>query len=256
MVSTEKMDSLYDAAVEKANVAAQAMNEGKPLKDIKELKKLATNAMAEYNNEAAHVVYRRWAEEGDAVKTAIRIRYIPGFKRLSFKETKSGTTYAKIDDGKSKIDFIDLAETIGYEKFSNENWIDACQKLAYILAGFKNDSLNADSAFKYIIKESAEMFKFPVDINPTTKEGVMIALQQVYDYICFIDDGNGRNRISVRTNRLGECVSWNYISECMTRQGNEVGAVLLSGAAKIVELVADCMNLDLTCGDYKLLCDD
>ena len=263
MVNTEKLDSLYDEAYEKANTAARAMNEGKPMKEIKSLKKIATDAVSAYNTEAAHVAYKRWVEEGGdkkdyVIKTAIRNRFIPGVKKLSFKETKnSGTMYAKFDDvTNAKIDFVDLAKTVGYDRFANEDWINACGKLAFIIAGYVNNSLAADPGFQYIIKEAAAAFNFPVDVNPSTKENVMVALQQVFDYICFIDDGNGKNVISVSVNSAGECSAWNYIMQCMTRQGREVGNVLISGTGKIVELVHDCMNIAMTHKDYLLICDD
>lgn len=241
-VSKPLSTKLYEDMTAKALACAEAQNAGKSKTDVDALKKSASDAMALYNEQIAKEVYQKMASDGDAVKTALTVRFIEGTKKISYKADKAtGHVSAVVSPAQAKIDLPMMQKTIGVEHFADPSWFSMIQKLAFIIANALNKSLSDSATFVYQIDDAAKAFEFAPDADPTSAKSVVKALQKCADAILFVPkadkSGNTVNAIKMTS------VHWTYIRECMTRQGKDVGEVAVGGTSKMSELVADAINL-------------
>lgn len=70
-MATTTIQGLYADLVNKAGACAEALNEGKSSDEVKNLKKVAADALDRYNAEAAKKANLEWAEAGDVVANAL-----------------------------------------------------------------------------------------------------------------------------------------------------------------------------------------
>lgn len=141
-----------------------------------------------------------------------------------------------------------MQKAIGKEYFANPAWLNMVEKLAFLIAAHIDTSLDENPAFSYVLSEAAKSFEFAEDVKPATYEGVDAAIQQVFDAILFIDDGNGVNKL--RTYKTGGVASaqWTKIFSAMTKDGFKPGQVIVCNTGKMSKLIAECMHQLLTSG--------
>lgn len=231
--------------------AADAMNEGKPQKVIKNLKDIAKGKEEDYNAEVARLKFLEWKEEGDPVGAALRARYVENGKRISYKTTDTGRVIPEINDIKFKVSLHDLCDCVGAEYFYAEDWDLKVQKLALLLANALNKQLSNDPGFEYMVEKAAAEFEFADGADIASDTSIIKALQQTVDAIHFIPTKNSKG---VDVNKIKVIKpAWVYIAQSMTKQGRDPGAVSIYGAAKMSELVADVAHVIMTCGKFRLI---
>ena len=233
---------LYEDLIAKATKCADAQNDGKPKADVDALKKSASDALLAYNEQVTKEAYLKMAEAGDAVKAALTVRYVDGVKRVSYKADKNtGHVTAVISAAQAKIDLPTMCKVIGREHFAAPNWFAMTQKMAFVIANALNRELSDNPAFIYAIDDAAKAFDFAPDANPASTKSVVKALQACADAILFVPttdkSGESVNTIKMTSRHYA------YIRECMTRQGKEVGEVIVGGTSKMSELIADAIHL-------------
>lgn len=244
MDHNQTLAQLMEDVTKKAGDCAKAINEGKPQKEIKTLRKAASDAMTKYNEQVAFTVYKEWAEKGDAIQTALRTLYVPGAKKISYKSNASEYTYVEVSDAKIKINLPEMQTVIGIQHFHEEDWFTKVGSLAWIIANAVNKNLGDNPAFAYRVSEAAKVFRFSDAADITSIKSIVSALQQTADGILFIPTttkkGKDVNAIKMTS------ASWWYIRESMTKQGKEPGHVDIYGEDKMSELVADAMHVIMT----------
>lgn len=252
---------LMDSVMEKAGAYAKAYNEHQKKPVLKALKKSATDAVNGYNLELSKATYRQWAKEGDPIKTAIRTLYIPGAKKLKFKvDDEDYMTVIADDFNDYEVNLPMMQATIGASAFTNPGWFAQCQKLMFLVSNTLNEHFNDSPMFKLSIDDAAKAFEFPDGIDPLSDEGVVHALQMVYDSILLIPDpDSGENVIKTRLkqDKHGKFYSteWDYIRESMTANGG-VGKVDVCDTGKFSSFILHTMHLILTNGTISLGCPD
>lgn len=233
---------MFDTLVAKAAAVAEAQNAGKSKTDVDALKKSAKNALNEYNNQVTKECYQRMAKAGNAVKTALTVRYVNDVKKIKYKtDATTGKVSAEIAADRAKADLPMMQKVIGVEHFADPQWLAMAEKLAFLTANAINSRLSNSATFNYPISDTAKAFDFAADADPTSNKSVLKALQKCVDSILYIPS----------TNKKGETVNllkvegqhWVYIRECMTRQGQEVGDVIVGNTGKIAELIADVISM-------------
>lgn len=253
------MKVLHDDAISKANEVVKAMNDRVPQTKIRELKKAAKSAVDKYNGAITKEYYKGLAEKHgkDAVRVALEAdgTLIPGVIGISFKETKEGVAYMSEGPAKIKINLVEMAskDNIGMDYFHSPEWFFRLQILARMMALALNNDLGGSPAFKYIVDDACEAFQLGEDADTTSKKSMTKAFQKVIDDILFVGDskdkaGNPVNDLKFTTK------NWAYIRECMTRQGAEIGNVVIGSPMKAAELVADCIHLLLKNRGNTLTC--
>ena len=245
MANEKNLKALEEAMKAAAGKYVQAVNDRESLKKQKELKKAASCAQDEYNQAVAEDTYRRWAEQGEPVKTAIRERTYRG-KRVSFKFTDANLCYLEVNDTDLLVSLPDMERVIGVEHFANPQWFDMASNLAWIIASHVNAALGGGDDFAYEASEAAKNFEFPKGIDLKKDTTCIAALQQAFDAICWIPKASGG-----KTNLIkAEGPAWVYIRECMTKQAGR-GIVAIGNTGKMSELIMDAMHLSLTSGGYS-----
>lgn len=244
----------------KAIEYTKAYNEGGHKKtELKSLKDAATAELNNYNSAVEKATYRKWKLEGDPVKTAVRVCMIEGAKRLNYKTDDDNYMTVKLVDADYYVNLPQMQATLGADVFHDPNWFYKCEKLIYLVANDINDRLIDDPTFSYKIDAASEKFNFPADVDPLTTEGAIIAMNQVFDAILFIDDGNGGNLVNskMHTTRHGDIDSpeWRFIRESMTSESGKA-SVKICNTGKFSNLILRAMNVVLTNGDFVLEADD
>ena len=246
-----KLEDLKREMSEAAAICADAMNQGKPQKVIKNLKDIAKGKEEAYNAEVARLKFLEWKEEGDPVGSALRNRYVENGKRISYKAVDGGRFTVEINDAKFKVNLVTLCEVVGIEYFHAPDWTLKVQKLALLLANALNKQLSNDPGFEYVVDQAAAEFEFADGADITSDTSIIKALQQTIDAIYFLPiktkKGDEVNKLKVIK------PAWVYVAQSMTRQGRDPGAVAISGTGKMVELIADVAHVIMTCQKFKLV---
>lgn len=265
------MAMTLERLMEVASNYAKAYNNKEKKSTLKALKKMANEACNTYNLELSKATYRQWAKEGDAVKTAIRSLYVPNAQRLSFKTDDDDYMTVVLSDTQYEVNLPQMQATLGAGVFADSDWFNKCEKLAFIVANALNEHLNDSAMFNFNIAEASKEFSFPKGIDPLSDEGVVHALQCVFDSILFIPENGGENgkskskkknagenliKTRVKEDKRGVkySVEWQYIRESMTQNGG-VGVVTVCNTGKFTSYILHAMHLILTSGNIRLACD-
>ena len=229
MINSKKLQNLFDKSQEACVAYVKGYNDRISRKELKALKKAANEAINSYNLELSRAVYKEWAKSGDVVKTALTLNFVPGAKKASFKENKEDImAYTMNDDKEYFINLPEIQHTCGAEVFADTSWFLMVEKLVWLIAGRLNEEIAGSPEFKYEIDEASAAFEFPEGINPLTDDGIIHALQKIFDAILFVPGEDGQNTIQTTTKYDVDgrpyCPQWKVIRESMTRAGkpNEV----------------------------------
>ena len=251
---TKALEILFKEMEAKGSEYVAAYNAGgKKKSELTALKKAATAACDRYNQEFSKETYRIWAREGDPVKTAIRNPSIKGAKKLRFRTDDDNVMTLLTDTVEYDVNLPMMQATIGSAVFHDPRWFRKAGTLAKIVANTVNEHLGGSAIFRY---GDGELDDFSFDgIDPHTDEGVILALQQVFDAIIFLDDGNGDNiikaDIKVDSNGKKYASAWAYIREAMTKKTGR-GVIDVCNDGGFSDLVLDAMHIVLTRGDFVL----
>lgn len=243
----KKLDTLMKTAEKKANEYAKAYNEKDRKKsELKALKKAALAAVDQYNLELSKATYLAWNEEGDPVKTAIRLRIVPGAQKVQFKTDEDDYMVVNFKDAEYDVNLPQMQATLGAEVFSDKSWFNLTEKFAFIIANSVNEHCGDSVKFEYQILDASKAFDLPEGIDPLSDEGGIMMLQKVFDSILYIDnpDNPGTNLIhtAVKKDKEGRVFSteWSTIREEMTaRVGRNTVGIVNTGV--FTHLIADAM---------------
>lgn len=220
---TRTMEVLLEEVTAKSTKYVKAYNEGGFKKsELKALRNAATAACDKYNLELSKETYRQWNREGDPIKTAIRSRVIPNAIRLKFKTDDDDYMTVTHVPTEYEVNLPMMQVTLGVEAFSNPEWFKATETLAKLIGVTLNKHTGNRATFEYVINKASEEFRFPEGINPASDEGILLAVQYIFDAILFIDDGNGHNLIHLTIEKDEEtgktfAKEWNVVRESMTK---------------------------------------
>lgn len=251
---------LLNEVVAKAMAYVEAYNEGGHKKsELKNLKDAATIKLDEYNSMVEKATYRKWATEGDPIKTAIRAGKIEGVKRLNYKTDDDNFMTVKCVDADIEVNLPQMQATLGAGVFHDPKWFNKLEKLIWIVAYDINERMTDNPTFEYKVQKASEAFKFPADVDPYTTEGCIEAMNQVFDAILFLDDGNGKNMIhsTPHTTRHGyiDSPEWRLIRESLTKEAGK-NKISICNTGKFSNLIMRAMNGILTDGDFEFEADD
>ena len=250
MTAVEKL--LEEATAKGAEYAKLYNTHSAGKKSLKASRSDAMDAIDKFNFALAKATYRRWAAEGDPIRTAVRGLYIPGCKKFKFKADDEDYMTVTIVDAQIEANLPMMQAVLGADVFHDPAWFAKCEKLCYLVSNVINEHINDMAAFPMTVSEAAQAFDFG-DIDPLTDEGVIAALGQVYDSILFLDnpDVPGTNIIKPvsRTDKRGNVYSreWTYIRESMTANGG-VGVVNLCNTGRFTSYILHSMHLSMTNG--------
>lgn len=255
-----KMETMLNEVTNKAAAYAKAYNDGgKKKSELKALRKAATGELDRYNLELSRETYRQWAVEGAPVYTAIRTRVIPGAKKLQFKtDDEDYMTVIIAENTEYEVNLPMMQATIGADAFSDPKWFNKAERLAFLIATHLNEHMGNAASFQYAINKASAEFSFPEGIDPLTDDGVVYALQCVFDAILFIDDstGTGKNLIhtTLQQDNRGEYYAkeWQVIRESMTRAAG-VNKVEICNTGKFTSYILNAMHGILTNGSFGLI---
>jgi len=252
------LDSMLNGVLNDAAAYADAYNNGSNRKTLKALKSKATEAVKEYNLALSRSYYRQLAKQGEPVKAAIRSLYVPGTKRLQFKTDDEDRMVAILRDDKTyEVSLPMMQATIGAGAFNDAKWFNKAEKLASLMANVLNDRTIQSSLFKYDIAQASHDFNFGDGVDPYSNEGVITALQEVFDAILFIPDEDHAERNLIHTHmkvdKAGQynSVEWEYIKHSMIGNGG-VGQLVVQNTGKFTGYILHCMHLNMTNGDYGI----
>lgn len=255
------LERMLNDALAKATSYAKAYNEGgKKKSELSALKKSAMAAMDTYNSVLAKDTYRRWNAEGDPVKTAIRSWTIPNSKKFQFKTDDDNYMTVVVKDAECRVNLPMMQVVLGKQIFAQPNWFDKAEKLAFIIATRLNEHISNSAVFKYEIAEASSEFSFPDSINPLSDDGVVYAIQEVFDSILYIDnpDNPGTNLIhtTLKMDADGNYYAkeWTVIRERMTKDGGK-NTVAICNTGRFTDLIVEAMNGILTNGDFGIVAD-
>lgn len=253
------LEKMAELITKEAATYAKAYNGGKTKKsDLKVLRDKANKAVADYNLQLSKETYRQWAKEGDPVRTAIRSFYIPGAKAIQFKTDDDNYMTVHIKACDYQVNLPQMQATLGAGVFHDPKWFNKCEKLAWIIANNINDRMGDGANFEYHLSQASKAFKFPDGVDPLSDEGVLVALQEVFDAILFLPDDSGKNIISlsVRKTEHGETTAkeWEFIHRCMTKHG-AMYEVKVCNTGTFTSLVMEAMNGILTHAAFKCSAD-
>lgn len=238
----------------KATAYCAAYNEGeKSKKELKVLKEAATQAVAEYNSALEKATYRSWAANGaPAVLTALTVFRIPGAQRPKFKENDDGimtVSWSEIAD--YPINLPTLQKTVGADKFANPKWFHMVEKFIFVAMNRINLNHTGADRVDYSIDKASEDFEIPAEVDLTTEEGVGIALQKIFDMICFVPSPEDpeQNAIAVTWNEKnvgGQTVryalQWERINRGLADVMKKAGGLYYRNTGRASALIADAMH--------------
>lgn len=174
----------------KAAAYARAYNDGSEKRSVlKVMRKVVTDSASAYNVALAKATYRKWFKEGSPVKTAIRMAYVPGALKVSFKtDDDDHMTVTIAKDDKYRIDLPTMQATIGKEVFHDPKWFNKCEQLCRMTAMMFNNRIGGSDTFDYSVDAISRDFKFAHGDCDNGSDWFLQALQEVFDSILFIDD--------------------------------------------------------------------
>lgn len=252
-----QLSKMLEDATKAATDYAAAYNANAGKARLKALKKAATNAFDEYNLCLSRETYRAWAKEGDAVRTAIRLRFVPNAKKVAFKTNDDDYMTVVIGDNtKYPVNLPQMQATLGTDAFNDPHWFSKCEKLMYAAANIINEHLGNGSVFNMNISDAGREFNFTSEIDSLDDECVVTALQTIFDSILFIEDpdNEGANLIKTRIehDKYGNpySVDWQYIRESMT-MNTGCCDIKMCNTGKFTAFVADVMHKIITTGTFK-----
>ena len=255
---TNYLETLNMKATEAAGKYCQLYNEGAKSKELKAAKKAANDAVNNFNLELSKWQYAEWAKIGNPVELAIRNRLIPGAIRFQFKEKDDVMGYAvKPADYVASLPMIDVV--LGKKVFADKTWFECMEALCDITISYLREPFG-DISFDYKVSKAAKKFKFPEGVNPKSDDGVVVALQQVFDKIFFIpNEETGENLIHTTTITDSEgrtrSKQWTVIREKMTGDGG-CNKVAVCNTVRFSGYILDAMHGILTNGEFGLVTDD
>ena len=232
-VSTKALDVAKIAMEDAASEYAKGYNSHLKKSELKKLKSNAKDTLDAYNLELEKYTYRIWTrDEENAVKTAIRTRFIPNAKKCKFKtDDNDYMTVQFSTDDSYKVNLPMMQVTIGAEHFANVKWFNMLEKFAYLFATKLNKDITGSDEFTYQIEDASQVFKFEKGLNPLSDEGLITAVQKIIDAILFIKGEDGENIIKLvkKEDELGRAYAsaCKVITESMTKQGSKVGEVFI-----------------------------
>ena len=252
------LDTLMQDARNRGAAYAKAYNEGgKKKSELSALKKAAGAAIDKYNSALEKQTYKQWNDEGDAVKTAVRTRFIPGAKKMQYKTDDDNYMTVEINSNDKYLCNLPMMQTVlGADVFSDSSWFAKCGKLAYLVSNYIAERLGC-GCFEYSTTQAMRDFEFPDGIDPLSDDGVVMALQQVIDAILYIDDPENPGKNLIKTtlakDKRGRWYSpeWQHIREAMT-EAVEMGKINIVNTGKFTKLVLDAMHLIMTNGNFSV----
>lgn len=256
------LERLLNDAMSKGSAYAKAYNEGgKKKSELSALKKAAMSAMDTYNSVLAKETYKRWNAEGDPVKTAIRSWIIPNSKKFQFKTDDDNYMTVVVKDAECRVNLPMMQVVLGKQIFAKPDWFNKAEKLACIISARLNEHVNNSANWVYdMADEASKEFSFPDHINPLTDDGVVYAMQEVFDSILWIDnpDNPGTNLIhaTLRQDSDGNYYAreWTVIRERMTKDGGK-NTISVCNTGRFTDLIVEAMNGILTNGDFGIIAD-
>lgn len=257
-MSNRKIEMLMNEVINATSAYAKAYNEGEKAKKLKALKKAATDAVNEYNLALSWDTYRRWAAEGEAVKTALRTLYVPGAIKAQYKTDDDDYMTVVIKDLTTyEVSLPQMQACLGAGVFSDPAWFNYAEKLAFLTANALNERLNDSALFKYNIAEASRTFQFPDGCDPLSESGVVHALQKCMDAILFLPSPDSAEENLIKTRDKVDShghtysVEWQYIRESMTANGG-VGKVTVCNTGRFTSYILHVMHVILTNGTIGL----
>ena len=248
MTENKKVQNLYDESIDACAAYVKAYNDHVPGKKLKAMKKDATEKINAYNLALSREVYKAWAKAGDVVKTAIVTRFVPGAKKAKFTVNDDDVMSFELKDTEYYTNLPEIQRTCGADVFADAAWLNKVEKLTWLIAGRINKRIAGDPSFKYEIMEASGAFEFPEEINPLTDDGVICALQSIFDSILFVPGEDGENSIHTTTaddNGRPYCPQWEVIRESMTKAG-WVNEVVICNTTLMTQYIANAMHGILT----------
>ena len=249
---TEKtLEMLYDELKEAAVKAAETANDPDASDElIKQAKVVMNDRLLRYNRQAAKVAYLNWNTMEHPVVEALKTLYVPDAKRATVrKDRKTGKYIAAVNDDKEyKIDLNEMMKTIGAEKFQDRRWFAACQKAVYIIAGNLSKDLGNSKEFLHYLDEAGKAFNFSEEVDPTSNNSCVKALQFIVHAI--VPEASREGDLKEKFTVVKK--DWIYIRESLTKNGG-VGKVVMSDTSKIVEFVEDVLYCHLNDIKYELV---
>ena len=257
MENTNILATLRAIAETKANEYAAAYNGRYDTRitelELNALKKATNEAVTNFNAALEKETYKRWDEEGDPVKTALRTFIIPHAIGVTFKTDKvSGmmtVNWKELTD--YRISLLNIEAVLGKDRFANEKWFEKVSALAWILAEHIAKRVSPKSIFTYEATEAAKAFSFKDGVDLFSVDGVTAALQEVFDAILFLPSKDDPKKNVIRATDA----AWTVINRSMTSHGSKRGSVAIHGIGYMSALVAEMMNVILTNGDFLAVCE-
>ena len=256
---TKYLETLNMKANRKAQEYCTLYNEGAKQSELKNAKKAANQAIADYNAELAIEQYLAWAEEGNPVELAVRSRVIPNALKFSFKADDDDVMGVSVKTDENYAISLPMMETVlGEEIFADPQWFNAMEKLMYLTINHINERIgNGKSDVQ--VEDASKAFNFPKKVNPLSDEGVIIALQAVIDKILVIKGKNKKNLISVTSGvdsqKKAFSKEWTVIRESMTAAGG-VNKVQVCNTVRFCDYIVNAMHGIITNGNFKLSMDE
>lgn len=260
-ITNKRIENLYDEMQNRAIEYVKAYNDRKSTKkELKSLKKLATDKMDTYNLELSKETYKEWAENGgNAVETGIKTRFVPGCKRVRFPTNDNDVMSVEFVERKYPVNLPQMMATLGAGAFASPDWFKLVEKFAYLMANNLNKMLADSVTFKYQIEEASQAFSIDgVDLDAIAWRSAII--QKIFDSILFIPDESGNNtiRATICQDNYGRDVvrEWEYITNAMTRDGElGKGELVVGGTGKMTEYIANAMHNNMTGEAFGLVVD-
>jgi len=257
---TNYLEALNMKATKLAQEYCTKYNEGKATqKELKAAKKAANDAMAQYNLELSKEQYLTWANEGNPIELAIRSRVVPNALKFTFKaDDEDVMMYGVKGDDDYAIDLLMMEVVLGAKVFHDAKWFTAMESLMYLTMNYLNERCG-NGVFNLQVEKASASFKFPKGVDPLSDEGVIIALQNVFDKILFLKGKDGKNIISATSDvdSRGRTYSreWTVIRESMTKSGG-VNKVIVCNTAQFSDYIVNAMHGILTHGEFGLTAEE
>lgn len=234
MAIVKTLAALEETMRKEAEAVRDLMNGEASLNEVDAQKEKMNAAVTNYNKFAAEEAYRKWAAEGNPVKTALQTLYIPEAKSVRIVSDKdTGVADVKIESKKVRIDLCHLQKTVGVEHFADKMWLPALQRLCLVLEiNLKKDlDIKVDDSEHY--KVMREMFHLAPDADLTSNNTAQKALQTVVDMILFEGDEAGKNKYVV-----SKPWYW-FIAKQLNAAGKKTNQIKACSSVKMMNLVTN-----------------
>ena len=257
---TKYLEALNMKATKLAQDYCTKYNEGAKQKELKAAKKVAQEALNQYNLELSKDQYIAWAKEGNPVELAIRSRVVPNALKFTFKADDDDVmSYVVKTDENYAINLLMLETVVGKKHFQEDRWFNAMENLMDQTVQYLNQRIGNKKPLDFQIEEASRKFKFAKGVNPLSDEGVIVALQAIIDKILFIKGEDGANIIRLTTGVDGEgrpfATEWTTIRESMTAAAG-VNKVVVCNTVRFCDLIVNAMHGILTHGKSSLVAEE